>query len=252
MYVAKYSSATALTESLIYDSGTNVGISTTSPAQKLSVAGKIYSSTGGFQFPDGSVQTTAAASSGFTNMSVFTSSGTFTVPAGVTKAKVTVIGGGGGAKHSTNIASYTVGGGGGGTAIEVLSGLTPGAAIAVTVGTGGAGNTAYGSTPGGTGGTSSFGSYLSATGGAGGAIPLSTQPPYSSLGGIGSGGSLNIAGSPSEPPSSYSAGGGSFMGAGGGPGADGRAYGGGGGALQASGSEIWAGSGASGVVIVEY
>lgn len=39
----------------------NVGIATTAPTQKLQVAGTIYSSTGGFKFPDGTTQTTAAS-----------------------------------------------------------------------------------------------------------------------------------------------------------------------------------------------
>ena len=38
----------------------NVGISTTSPSQKLSITGKLYT-TGGIQFPDGSLQTAAAS-----------------------------------------------------------------------------------------------------------------------------------------------------------------------------------------------
>ncbi len=40
----------------------NVGIGTTTPAQKLSVAGLIYSGTGGFMFPDGTTQTSAVSS----------------------------------------------------------------------------------------------------------------------------------------------------------------------------------------------
>jgi hypothetical protein len=46
----------------ITDAG-NVGIGTTTPAQKLSVSGTIESTSGGIKFPDGTVQTTAAAPS---------------------------------------------------------------------------------------------------------------------------------------------------------------------------------------------
>ena len=42
--------------------GGNVGIGTTSPGQKLSVAGTIESTSGGVKFPDGTVQTTASSS----------------------------------------------------------------------------------------------------------------------------------------------------------------------------------------------
>ena len=42
----------------------NVGIGTTSPSQKLSVAGTIESTSGGFKFPDGTTQTTANAGGG--------------------------------------------------------------------------------------------------------------------------------------------------------------------------------------------
>jgi hypothetical protein len=41
----------------------NVGIGSSAPSQKLEVAGTIYSTTGGFRFPDGSTQTTAAVCS---------------------------------------------------------------------------------------------------------------------------------------------------------------------------------------------
>lgn len=46
------------TSMVILDNG-NVGIDTTLPAQKLHVKGTVYSSSGGFMFPDGSVSTTA-------------------------------------------------------------------------------------------------------------------------------------------------------------------------------------------------
>jgi hypothetical protein len=55
----------------------NVGIGTTSPAQKLSVAGTIESMTGGFKFPDGTTQTTAASAGQWTTSGsdVYRSSG---------------------------------------------------------------------------------------------------------------------------------------------------------------------------------
>ncbi len=49
----------------------NVGIGTTTPGQLLSVAGTIESTTGGFKFPDGTLQTTAATTSAFSGNSAF-------------------------------------------------------------------------------------------------------------------------------------------------------------------------------------
>ncbi len=46
--------------------GGNVGVGTASPSEKLSVAGTVQSTSGGFKFPDGSVQTTAAANTTYT------------------------------------------------------------------------------------------------------------------------------------------------------------------------------------------
>ena len=45
---------------LVFDLG-NVGIGTANPGQKLTVAGVVQSTSGGFKFPDGSVQNVAAA-----------------------------------------------------------------------------------------------------------------------------------------------------------------------------------------------
>lgn len=47
-----------------FTSGGNVGIGTTTPGYKLDVAGAVRSSSGGFVFPDGTVQTTAAGGGG--------------------------------------------------------------------------------------------------------------------------------------------------------------------------------------------
>jgi hypothetical protein len=44
---------------VLQPSGGNVGIGTSAPSEKLTVAGRVQSTNGGFVFPDGSVQTTA-------------------------------------------------------------------------------------------------------------------------------------------------------------------------------------------------
>ena len=112
-------------------------------------------------FNDGSTQSTAATGS-FTgpNFQFFSASGTFTVPAGITKLQVYAAGGGGGG-NSSAYPNARDAGGHAGAGIIMISGLSPGASITVTVGSGGAGN-------GSAGGTTSFGSYITCTGGAGG------------------------------------------------------------------------------------
>jgi hypothetical protein len=120
---------------------------------------------------------------------VFTSSGTFTVPTGVTAVKVTVIGGGGGGMSWGP--DYSGGGGGGGVAVKYITSLTPGSSISVTVGVAGTGGT-YPTNSGATsGGTSSFGTYCSATGGSAGG---GTYPNTGGAGGTGTNGDINITG----------------------------------------------------------
>jgi hypothetical protein len=129
-------------------------------------------STGGVTFPDGTVQTTAVTATyggiaGSTGQ-VITSSTTFTVPAGITKLKVTCIGAGGGgagAIDSSDGAGEGGSGGAGGCAIKFVTGLTPGSTVTVTIGTGGGGG---GRGTGAAGGSTSFGTYCVAGGGGGG------------------------------------------------------------------------------------
>lgn len=145
---------------------------------------------------------------------------TFVVPSGVTKVKVRVWGAGGGSSASSGAGSYTAGAGGGGYAERFISGLTPGQSITVTVGAGGTAATA--GNRGGPGGTSSFGAYASATGGAG----ADPNPSLGVSGGFGTGGDINIQGQQgSGSLASTKAGDGGAGGGGGGPMAPGGAGG---------------------------
>lgn len=98
------------------------------------------------------------------NRQTITSSTTFTP---VTKAIMVVLcaaGGGGGGGGSGN--SFSAGGGSGGSGAFIIQNLTPGAGITVTVGAvGGGGGT---NAAGGSGGNTTFGTYITATGGRGG------------------------------------------------------------------------------------
>jgi hypothetical protein len=131
---------------------------------------------------------------GFSQSMPFVGSGTsaasfnWTVPAGVTTARVRVKGGGGGG-GGANAGVPGSGGGGGGYAEGYVT-VTPGTVIPITCGGGGVAGVVGG--VGGDGGSSSFGTLLSATGGKGG-NPAGGLP---GVGGTGTGGStINAAGS---------------------------------------------------------
>jgi hypothetical protein len=190
------------------------------------------------------------------NMQRFITTGNFTVPAEVTRIKVTVTAGGGsGASCAANSAGG--GGGAGGTAIESIA-VTPGDVIAVTIGLGGAAP-ASGANNGAPGGTSSFGAFCSATGGVGG-----TTAGAGGQGAAATGGTINIQGGDASDALLGATprggdGGGSYWGGGGRGGASatggvaGQAYGaGGGGAYDNIGTPAPGGAGAPGVVVVEW
>jgi hypothetical protein len=124
----------------------------------------------------------------------FSSSGSFTVPAGVTQVEVEIWGAGAGSFASVpGLASG--GGAGGGYAKRLVSGLSPGQAIPVTVGTGGSAGTTAG-TAARPGGTSSFGQFVSATGGSLNYLATSASPGNGATpAGVGVGGDVNFTGS---------------------------------------------------------
>lgn len=148
---------------------------------------------------------TSVGLSGLGGMQVFTTSGTFTIPAGKTVIKATIIGGGGGGGGGGTSAGFLVAGGGGGggaTAVYYLTGVTPGNTITVTIGTGGAGGAAGDPGNNGSAGTSSSISSGTQTiitvtaggGNGGGGSNVSSEPGGGGAGGTATNGTLNLSG----------------------------------------------------------
>lgn len=100
-------------------------------------------------------------------MTVFTTSGTFTVPANVSTVNVECWGGG--ASGGGYTTTTTGGGGGGGSYAQSSVSVTPGGTVTITVGAGGAAIALNTASVGNPGGTTSFGASVLALGGSGGA-----------------------------------------------------------------------------------
>jgi hypothetical protein len=194
------------------------------------------------------------------NTQQFIASANFTVPADVYRVRARVWGGGGGGGGSAGSGGAGSGGGGGGYAEGIVS-VTPGQIIPVTVGAAGAGGISAPSN-GNNGGNSSFGGYVSASGGGMGyAGNGGLQTSLAGVGGSGtgsfavSGSSAGIAFLVGTSPAG-GIGGSAGMGSGsptisiGGVGAAGLFPGGGG-----NGGSIGSfagGAGAAGLVVIEY
>ena len=172
---------TTQTERMRIDSSGNVLIgrtnSTVGQGVKLDVNGAINASA---LLINGS----ALVSGGNYAMQVYTSSGTWTKPAGLKAIKVTVIGGGG---ASSNTSGTAPGGGAGGAAISYINSPSIPGPVSVTVGGGGITTNPAALS----GNTSSFGAFCSATGGSTG---RTGSPSSGAAGGTGSGGTYNIPG----------------------------------------------------------
>jgi hypothetical protein len=136
------------------------------------------------------------------DMLLFTTTTTWTAPAGVTKAKATVIGAGGGSGGGRTVTIITSGGMGGcgGVAIGYIT-VTPGNAYTITIGTGGTGGANYngGSNtyyPGSAGGASSIvhnSGTITGGGGSGGQGASSTSNLGIGAAGAGTGGILSYS-----------------------------------------------------------
>lgn len=126
--------------------------------------------------PSGNLAWVNIPGAGFSNFQVFNSSGTFTVPPGITKLMIEVWGAGGGGS-GTPAANFGGSGGGGGGYGKGIFSVSPAASYNVTVGAGGTGSSGSGNS----GGTSNFDALISAFGGGGG--------PFG--GGHGAGGSVS-------------------------------------------------------------
>jgi hypothetical protein len=192
----------------------------------------------GVKFADNTTQTTAATAGNYI-MRTYNSPATWTKPVGLKAVKVTVVGAGG--NGGTGVLNIGTGGGGGGAgyALKYLPVASIPGPVVVTQGTAPSK-------------TSSFGAFVSATGGSNGVNATPAGPAVGGAGGDGSGGDVNAAGADGSGrnggasalayslPAPLS-----------GPTTAGRPYGGGAVGGSSSPGALIGGTGAAGLVIVE-
>ena len=234
-----------------FSAGTTGLTPNTATSGAITLAGTLATSNGGTGLTstgtsgnvltsNGSAWTSAAPSGGsglLLNIQYFTATATYTATSGTTFVVVQVVGGGGNGGTASGTIPAGGGGAGGYGLIKITSSFS---GVTATVG--------------GAGGTSSFGTLVSCTGGSngssgssgGGAGGTSSSADVNSGGGCGCGSSVASAGLGGLGGSSFFGGGGS----GGGVGTAATAYGAGGGG---GGSSNVGGAGKAGIIIVyEY
>lgn len=200
----------------------------------------------------------AAAASWVTDM--WDTSGSWSVPTGVTDAYVRAIGAGGGGMYSSSSSTGRGGGGGGAEALSYVTGLTPGGSVAIVRGTGGAGGIAS-TTAGQNGTASTFASTTvvaaggtgatSTSGQNGGTTAASTGSSKTAGGNGGSGTTGGVSGAGGAAAGPYGGAGGPTVTGNGLPGVAGTAPGGGG-SGAATNPAANGGPGANGRVYVTY
>ena len=186
------------------------------------------------------------------NIVVFETNGTYSCPANVSHIKVEAVGGGqAGERNGSAAATTAQSGRGGNYGVKIIPRDDITSEVSVVIGSGGVGTTSSSGTP--NGSTTSFGAFMSVTGG--GESGIGTGADYYVQGEGGENG--NNGG---QTPA-YNRGGSSYLGkgadlrTGNSNGFNGQKYGGGGGGAASTSSSAFkaGGSGANGVVIItEY
>ncbi len=169
-----------LVRTINFDQATETQLGTA----EIATAAEVAAGTDDFRFVTPLKLKNNAPTGGLKSVQTFTSSGTWTKPAGVNKVIVELVGGGGAGGFGASGGA----GAGGYSKKFISSGL--GSTETVTIGAGGL---ATGAGNGNNGGSTSFGSHLSATGGQGGG-------GSGFEGGIGSNGNINLRGERGNAP----------------------------------------------------